>query len=379
MLCGYPQPGEDGENLGKYRICVYAITKNEEQFVDRWMDAVREADLIVVTDTGSTDRTVEKLRAKGAVVFEEQIKPWRFDTARNTAMDHIPEDMDICVSNDLDEIFEPGWRNKLEEAWQPRYTRARYLFTWSYHPDGSYEKQFPMEKIHRRKGFRWVHPVHEILEYSGEDPDQTVWVNGLVLNHHPDNSKPRSQYLPLLELSAQENPEDDRVIFWLGREYMYYNRYDECIQTLSEYLKIPSARWNEERCAAMRFIAKCFQNKGDLSSARIWLYRAVAECPAIREPYLQFAELAYLESDWPLCYLMATEGMKIREKSGSYLMEPQCWEYPLYDYGAIACYRLGLYEQSREYARQALDMAPNDPRLQSNLELITAALSHTNG
>jgi len=71
------------------------------------MDAVSEADMVVVTDTGSNDGTIEALKARGAVVYSESIVPWRFDTARNLALSHVPEDADICVSNDLDEIFEP--------------------------------------------------------------------------------------------------------------------------------------------------------------------------------------------------------------------------------------------------------------------------------
>lgn len=361
--------------MNQYKICVYAICKNEEQFVDRWMDAVSEADMVVVTDTGSTDHTVEKLRARGALVYKEIIKPWRFDVARNIAMDHIPEDVDICVSNDLDEIFEPGWRKKLEDAWQPSNTRARYLFTWSRKSDGSYEKQFTMEKIHRRHDFRWVHPVHEVLAYSGEDPDSTVWVNGLVLNHFPDTTKARSQYLPLLELSAQENPEDDRIAFWLGREYMYYRMFDKCIATLSQYLLMPSAVWNEERCAAMRFIASCYQGKGDWNNARLWLYKAIAECPTVREPYLAMATLGYLHNDWPLVYLMVSKGLKITVQSGSYLLEPDAWGYSLYDYGAISCYRLELYQQAYDYARQACEMQPNDERLKENLKLIKMKLA----
>jgi glycosyltransferase involved in cell wall biosynthesis len=172
-------------SMSRYKICVYAISKNEEQFVDRWMDAVKEADMVVVLDTGSTDATAEKLRARGALVYEETISPWRFDTARNIAMDHIPEDFDICVSNDLDEVFEPGWRKMLEDAWQPKSTRARYMFVWSHRVDGTIEKQYPMEKIHRRKDFCWVHPVHEILQFSGQDPESIVWVNGMVLHHYP--------------------------------------------------------------------------------------------------------------------------------------------------------------------------------------------------
>lgn len=37
------------------KIVVYAICKNEEQFVDRWMDSMSEADEIVVLDTGSSE------------------------------------------------------------------------------------------------------------------------------------------------------------------------------------------------------------------------------------------------------------------------------------------------------------------------------------
>ena len=40
------------------KIVVYAICKNEEAFVERWMDSMAEADEIVVLDTGSTDGTV---------------------------------------------------------------------------------------------------------------------------------------------------------------------------------------------------------------------------------------------------------------------------------------------------------------------------------
>lgn len=96
--------------MGKYKVCVYAISKDEEQFVERWMDAVSEADLVVVLDTGSTDETVGKLRKRGAIVYEDKIEPWRFDVARNKALDYVPIDVDICVSNDLDEVFEKGWR-----------------------------------------------------------------------------------------------------------------------------------------------------------------------------------------------------------------------------------------------------------------------------
>jgi len=365
--------------MNKYKICVYAICKNEEQFVDRWMNTVSEADLVIVVDTGSTDKSIEKLREKGALVYSEVIKPWRFDIARNTAMNHIPEDVDICVSNDLDEVFEPGWRNKLEKTWDPTFTRARYLFTWSYNPDGTPNKQFPMEKIHRRHGFQWVHPVHEVLQYNRQDEEKTVFIDGLVLNHHPDLNKSRNGYLPLLELSAKENPTDDRTIFWLGREYMFHKKYDLAIETLKKHLALPKAVWDEERSASMRFIALCHAAKGNLKEERLWLYKAIGECQNIREPYLQMVKLGYREKDWSLVYAMAKKGLEITINSGSYLVQPESWDYSLYDYGALGAYYLGLYAEAYTLIKKACEFNNKDERLKKNLTIIEQKLGEVSG
>ena len=104
----------------KHKICIYAIARNEEQFVDRFCDAAAEADYIAVLDTGSTDRTVEKLSDRGVIVRQTTIEPWRFDVARNLSLLLIPRDTDLCVCVDLDEVLLPGWRAALEKAWTPR-------------------------------------------------------------------------------------------------------------------------------------------------------------------------------------------------------------------------------------------------------------------
>ena len=97
------------------KIAVYTICKNESAFVDRWVDSMSEADGIFVLDTGSEDDTVEKLKARGVTVGEAEIIPWRFDTARNLSLELVPKDFDVCVCTDLDEVFLPGWRRKIEK------------------------------------------------------------------------------------------------------------------------------------------------------------------------------------------------------------------------------------------------------------------------
>ena len=133
------------------KVCVYAICKNEEKFVERWVNSMKEADNIYVLDTGSTDNTVKKLKELGVKVTTKIINPWRFDIARNESLNLVPKNTDICVCTDLDEVFEPGWRKKLEQAWTKNTTCARYNYNWSLDENNKPLVNFYIEKIHSRK------------------------------------------------------------------------------------------------------------------------------------------------------------------------------------------------------------------------------------
>src|SRR5699024_241590 len=158
------------------KVVVYAIAKNEKAFARRWMESMSEADEVVVLDTGSTDGTQQLLRELGAQVTEEEITPWRFDAARNRSLELVPEDADICVCTDLDELFHPGWRALLEAAWEPGTTRAAYRYTWNFNPDGSEGFVFWLNNMHARHGFRWTHPVHEVLERTDGAATKQIYI-----------------------------------------------------------------------------------------------------------------------------------------------------------------------------------------------------------
>ena len=214
----------------KYKIAVYAICKNESKFVDRWYESVKDADEIVVVDTGSIDDTVQKLQEKNVKVYKKKVEPFRFDVARNISLDLVSKDVDICVCMDLDEVILDGWYDKLQELWQKDLNRLRYIYNWHFDENNNPDVTFYSEKIHSRQGFKWINPVHEILSFNGKE--KTLVTDDIVINHYPDQSKSRSSYLPLLELAVKENPENDRNVHYLGREYMYYGKWNEAIDTL---------------------------------------------------------------------------------------------------------------------------------------------------
>lgn len=355
-------------------IIVYAICKNESKFAARWMQSMREADRVIVLDTGSEDGTPQILRALGAEVTEQRIEPWRFDAARNASLALVPEDADLCVCTDLDEVFLPGWRKKLESVFRPGVTRVSYRYTWDFRPDGSEGHVFYLDKIHARRGYRWTHPVHEALQWTGPGSEHRATAEGIQLNHFPDPDKSRAQYLPLLELAVREAPEDDRNAHYLGREYLFYGRYDDCIRTLKKHIQMPSAVWADEKCASMRYIARAYLEKGQEGEAEGWYARAAAEAPHLREPYLDYARLLYRKNDWEGVAFLTGRALRITDRSLTYISDGDAWGSLPWDLRAIALYYTGRRREALEAAEAALRLSPGDERLENNVKLIREQL-----
>ncbi len=357
--------------MKKYKICVYAICKNEEKFVDRWMDSVSEADKVIVLDTGSTDSTVDKLIARGAKVTVEEIKPWRFDIARNKSLDLVPKDADICVCIDIDEVLNKGWRKKLEELWEPDLNQLLYIYNWSFDQYGKPAVSFYYEKIHDRHNYVWHHPVHEVLKYIGKETEKKKTTDDIILSHYPDSSKSRSQYLSLLELSVKEDSEDDRNTHYLGREYMYNSRWQEAIDTLHKHLNLKRATWKAERAASMRYMGRCYKALGYLEEARLWFGKAITECPEVREGLVELGTFEYEQGNYGSAVYLLKNALTIKEKSKSYINESFCWDSTIYDILSVCCYNLELYEESYGYVCKALKMNPKDQRIKNNKKMIS--------
>ena len=355
--------------MNKKKICVYAISKNEEKFVKRWYESVKEADSVYVLDTGSTDKTISMLKDLGVNVSVKEIKPWRFDVARNESLKLVPEDCDICVCIDIDEVISKGWRKKLEEIWDDNTNHLRYIYNWSHDDNGKPLVSFYYEKIHARNGFKWIYPVHEVLEFSGEK-EVFKTTEEIVVDHYPDSTKSRSNYLPLLELSVKENPDNDRNMHYLGREYMFHGKYNEAIDMLIKHLNLKSANWKDERCASMRFIARCYKYLKRYDEAKMWLDKAINEAPYLRDPYVERAMLEYELNNFEDVKKYCLLALEIKNHTKTYINEPFSWNYTIYDLLSISEFYLGNIESSLKWINKATKMEPNNERLINNKKII---------
>lgn len=346
------------------KVAVYTIALNEEQFVERWYESAKDADYLLIADTGSTDGTRETAIKLGINVIDVTVRPWRFDDARNASLVAIPEDIDYCIALDMDEVLLPDWKQELQKALESGWTRPRYTYTWSWKDEAETvpSLQYGGDKIHARKGYRWTHPVHEVLKTYGDVKETQGWV-GLEIHHHPDNTKSRGQYFPLLKMAVDERPEDDRNAYYYARELFFHGMYGEAAKEFRRHLSLPNAVWPPERAASMRYLAKI-----EPENREKWLLDAIAQSPGRRESLVELAQLYYERQNWPESLKFAKIALDIEEKPLDYLCEDFAWGYLPWDLAAISSYYIGDKENALIYGKKALELNPDEERLTNNLK-----------
>ena len=337
------------------KIAVYTIAKNEAKHVERWQQSACEADSLHILDTGSDDNTVTAARDLGIDVARWEFKPWRFDNARNMSLSLVPEDTDMCIALDMDEVLVEGWRDHIEQAIKDGVTRPRYRYVWSW--NGSKPGLiYGGDKVHARSGYYWKHPVHEVLTTDGDERQD--WY-GFEIHHHPDSTKSRGQYLPLLELAVAEDPDDDRNSHYLAREYFYAGRLEEAQREFERHLELPRAVWAAERAQSMRYL---FKITGDAD----WLDAAIAAAPDRREAYVDLAQWSHDRGYWEPCLFNAVSALKIKTRPLEYLTEEFAWGPLPHDLAAVAAFRLGYFHEARYHGMEAVKLAPYDARIVGN-------------
>jgi tetratricopeptide (TPR) repeat protein len=351
------------------RIAVYAIALNESRFVDPFCEsAIGEADVVVVADTGSTDDTVEALRRHTPSVYSIGVRPWRFDVARTAALALVPADVDVCVSLDMDERLVPGWRCVIEDAWTADATRLRCRL------DAGHGLTFKADRIHARHGYRWHHPCHETLRPDPRTRDVCVETEAVLITHHPDPDKPRTQYLEMLRVAVQEDPSCARNAFYYGRELCYASISQEAIVELERYLSL-QANWPAEQASAMRMIGGEYEKLGNLARARHWYAQGTKVTPRSRDAWCAVALGAYRAEDWAAGRKAAHQALECSDRDWLHCDDPAAWGALPYDIAAICAWHLGLHDEARRYGEMALMIEPTDVRLQQNLQWYTSSLS----
>jgi len=163
------------------KLTVSILTKNEEEMLPAALASVAWADEIVVTDSGSTDRTVDIARAAGARVlfrefddFSSQFN-WSFEQSRNPWI----------MSLDADEVVDEELARSIREtlASEPEYevydvVRDAFVLGHRMHSTAWSHERLP--RLFKKGAMVYSGLVHPIPECGGR---QVGLLKGRLLHH----------------------------------------------------------------------------------------------------------------------------------------------------------------------------------------------------
>jgi tetratricopeptide (TPR) repeat protein len=285
------------------KIAVYAIAKNEQHNVAEWLESVADADGVFVLDTGSKDKTIELLREGGATVNHMSGgKPFRFDLARNEAMNRVPEDFDVLVSLDFDERLSPDWRKVIEEQFDAETDCANYTLVYSFTDDGQILMSYPRMAVHRRNSATWQYAVHELLIPHQGALRKTLDMYAV----HYGEAKPAGHYLDLLKTCHEERPNDPRPLGYLAREYYGMGNFQMAVPLYKRYVQIEQyPPVLSEACIRLAHMHT------DFVSQEWWLRQAIQSCNDMREPYCEMALFYFRNEMWEHCVTAVKSAARI--------------------------------------------------------------------
>jgi hypothetical protein len=328
-------------------IAVYTIVRDEEDQLARWAASARDADVLLVADTGSSDATVRRARGLGVEVHEIEVKPFRYDVARNHALDLLPSEIDLCVHLDADEVLLPGWRPELEQAWRRGATRVRCNYEWRW-SDREPPLRFAASRVHARHGYRWLYPVHEQITPSGAELALDA---NFEIQHLRDGSRPVAANLALLRTGVAERPADGRMVHLLANEARLNGLRLQATHYLRRVLALPIGR--NERLHSYLMLSRLEPHQRE-----DWTLRACSEFPERREPWLELARLHLGRGHWRAARAAAHRALAISEPADDYLANPAAWGHELEEIAVCASRRLAEHEWESHHARRVSVVAP---------------------
>jgi len=320
------------------KIAISTIAKNEAHNVKDFVASCKEADIVSVLDTGSTDDTISLLKKHNAYAGQKIIKPFDFAKARNAALDKLPDDVDVVVSIDMDERLQPGWRKALEAIWQSGVEMVNYQYVSDF---ADTDKKIPSvvcwrSKIFQRKGFKWFDRVHELA--LPEDKHSPVLVNcdGIVVHHY---QKGERDYTALLTKLIEEDPSQINSYIQRGADYLKLGNYSKGIEDYDKYIEL--ARIKRKGCQSQNTadykllsgqIAHSFieiarakmKMKYPVQEVLNCLLMAVSEAPDMREAWCYLADGWMSVGNYASAYAAAMNAIKITNP-GIYAQELICW------------------------------------------------------
>ena len=349
------------------------IVRDEEHTLGRCLDSMAGiADEIIVLDTGSVDATKSVAIQHGARVFDFT---WidDFAAARNASFAHA--EMDYIMWLDADDVLREPDRRKLtalKATLDPGVDAVSMVYHTSFDEAGNVTSSTRRFRIVRKSmGFQWHGIVHEDL--STERMFHFLDSDIVVTHQKPTGDGLKSdRNLSIYERHIAAGRELSLTdIFHYGRELQMHERYEQAIQMHERFL---AGNPNEThlKLFTLHNLGICYHHVGDLDGEWQCTLRSfdldvpqpefscrVAERFVRRE---QYSQAIY----W---YQQALTPASGSDSAWSVQLHPYRTWLPHKELG-LCYYKVGNLRLSLKHNRKAQEFLPNDPDIQTNIELL---------
>ncbi len=362
------------------RLGFNLIVKNEGKVLAACMESIRDiADEIVITDTGSSDNTVEIALKWADKVLYRTWSPWDFSAARNFSLQFSQAEW-ICWIDADETLMEMGLEQLKGVMQDDRGSKTIFCPLLSELPDGRSSKHY-LPKMFKRGTAHFEEPVHNQLIHSIPVANAEIyfWHVGYNLDE-ATMTKKRKRTSDLLRAQLKENPKNAFATMNLGRTLLTEGNYDESYDIIVEGLKL------EESVSACRQMmlynkAMCLVNMKRLEEAM----DACWECLSLNKDNLDMVFIlgwvSCLKTEYAQSIIYFKRFFELRkeqEVDGFNLLILDFWDAlpQAWSFLAEAYKTLEFYDDAIEAINEAIDKVPQNRELWKNLAIVYRAVKN---
>ncbi len=269
------------------KLSVAIIAKNEEAMIRNCLESVKDADEIIVVDTGSEDGTT-KIAREYTKKIRSNLWEEDFSKARNFACSLCSGEWVLSI--DADEQLEDGGIDEIKRL------VGSVGYAYRLQLEYSDKTSIGIKLIRNKAGIYWVGKVHNDLNIEVKE----VLPVKIYCSDSPAHRNDPDRTLRILKKDFYDTLSNKRNLYYLAREYATRHNFEDALDLFKRYFEEGDDRFL--RADACLYIAKLYR-VADMRLARAWADKATHTLPEFREAWDfcaflaqdKFKRLAYLK------------------------------------------------------------------------------------